>query len=85
MKARAIIPFLIGVGPLAAPVPTGFTETLLASGLDRPVALAWLPDGRLLIAEQYTGNIRVYQNGAVQTSSPRAEQRSAISAPRRVD
>ena len=47
-------------------VPAGFTETPIASGLDRPVALAWLPDGRLLIGEQFSGNILLYRNGAVQ-------------------
>ncbi|HKS15821.1 MAG TPA: PQQ-dependent sugar dehydrogenase [Planctomycetota bacterium] len=46
-------------------VPAGFTETLLTSSLSRPVAMAFTPDGRLLIAEQYTGLIRVFANGAL--------------------
>ncbi len=49
-------------------VPAGYTETILATGLQRPVALAWLPASRLLIAEQYTGNILMYKNGAVQAT-----------------
>ena len=47
-------------------VPAGYTETLLASSLARPVALTWLPGGRLLIGEQYTGVIKLFKNGAVQ-------------------
>lgn len=46
-------------------VPAGFMETLLTSSLSRPVAMAFTPDGRLLIAEQYTGLIRVFANGAL--------------------
>ena len=46
-------------------VPSGFTETILDSTLSRPVALAFTPDGRLLIAEQYSGAIKVYKNGAL--------------------
>jgi len=51
--------------PPARTVPGGFTETLLVSTLTRPVALAFTPDGRLLIAEQYSGLIRVFANGAL--------------------
>lgn len=47
-------------------VPAGYVETVLATGLNRPVALAWLSGSRLLIAEQYTGNILMYKNGAMQ-------------------
>jgi glucose/arabinose dehydrogenase len=46
-------------------VPSGFTETLLTSSLARPVALAFTPDGRLLIAEQYSGAIKVWKDGAL--------------------
>lgn len=58
---------LAGAAPAHAPrsVPSGFTETLLASGLSRPVALVALPDGRLLIGEQYSGDIKIFKNGGV--------------------
>ncbi len=46
-------------------VPAGFTETMLSNTLARPVALCWLPGGRLLIGEQYTGSIKVFKNGAI--------------------
>ncbi len=46
-------------------VPAGYTETTLTTSLQRPVALAWIPGGRLLIAEQYTGAIRVFKNSAL--------------------
>ena len=40
----------------AAPVPGGFTDTTI-SGLNAPTAMAMLPDGRVLVAEQ-TGALR---------------------------
>jgi glucose/arabinose dehydrogenase len=35
-------------------LPTGLSDDLLASGLSNPIALAFLPDGRILICEQET-------------------------------
>lgn len=61
----ALAPGRLEPAPLPRFVPAGFTETLLDSTLSRPVALAFTPDGRLLIGEQYTGNIKVFKNGAV--------------------
>src|SRR5688572_16772797 len=52
----------------ALDVPSGFTQTMLAGGMQRPVALAWLSGSRLLIGEQYTGRIRMYKNGALQAA-----------------
>ncbi len=55
---------------LAAPavqaqtVPTGFTVETLAPGLSAPVAFDFLPDGRVLYAEQLTGQVRVFTRGA---------------------
>jgi len=46
-------------------VPPGFTLTELVSGLSRPANLQVLPDGRFLIAEQQTGQIKVYKNGSI--------------------
>ena len=51
----------------AATLPAGFVESLVASGLQRPTAMAFAPDGRLFICEQ-TGRLRVVANGALLTS-----------------
>ena len=54
--------FLLAV---AAPVgavtalPDGFESQVVATGLQLPVALAHLPDGRLLVVEQKTGEIQL--------------------------
>jgi glucose/arabinose dehydrogenase len=73
MKPRTLAVILAGAALLAAvpaprSVPSGFVETSLATGLSRPVALAWLPGGRLLIGEQYSGAIKVFKNGAVRST-----------------
>jgi glucose/arabinose dehydrogenase len=47
-----------------AQAPPEFTNTLVAS-VQSPTALAFTPDGRLLIASQL-GRLYVYQNGALQ-------------------
>src|SRR5262245_50938169 len=46
----------------AASLPPGFTETLVASGLVRPTAMAFAPDGRLFVCEQ-DGRLRVITAG----------------------
>jgi glucose/arabinose dehydrogenase len=43
--------------------PPGFTDTLVA-GVSSPTALAFTPDGRLLVTTQ-PGDLRVYANGAL--------------------
>jgi glucose/arabinose dehydrogenase len=48
----------------AAALPTGFTETLVASGLSSPTAMAFAPDGRLFVCQQ-GGQLRVIKNGAL--------------------
>lgn len=48
----------------AAILPSGFTETLVASGLASPTAMAFAPDGRLFICEQ-GGRVRVVKNGSL--------------------
>ena len=48
---------------LHAAVPAGFTDTALAT-VGGPTALAFTPDGRLLITQQ-SGSLRVYQSGAL--------------------
>jgi glucose/arabinose dehydrogenase len=45
-------------------LPAGFTETPVATGLNRPTTFEFAPDGRIFIAEQ-GGQIRVVKNGAL--------------------
>ena len=48
----------------AATVPSGFTDSLVAAGLNNPTAMALAPDGRIFVCEQ-TGALRVIKNGAL--------------------
>jgi glucose/arabinose dehydrogenase len=50
--------------PQLASVPTGFSETLVASGIASPTAMAFAPDGRLFVCEQ-GGALRVIKNDAL--------------------
>ncbi|MBI4576574.1 MAG: PQQ-dependent sugar dehydrogenase [Planctomycetes bacterium] len=56
---------VLAAPPAAAGVPAGFTERVIAQGLDRPVPLAAAPDGTLYIGEQYSGAIRVWRGGTL--------------------
>jgi len=50
---------------VAAPVvPDEFVNETVVTGLDQPIAMSRLPDGRFLVAEQRTGRIRVVLAGA---------------------
>ncbi len=48
----------------AVSLPGGFSVQTLASGLNFPTSFAFLPDGRILIAEKQ-GVVKVYKNGAL--------------------
>lgn len=63
----AILAFLGAISTAGgATLPSGFADQPVANVL-RPTALAFTPDGRLLITQQ-TGQLRVYQNGALVTN-----------------
>jgi glucose/arabinose dehydrogenase len=49
---------------VSATLPAGFAETRLASGLDRPTAMAVAPDGRIFVCEE-KGRLRVIKDGAL--------------------
>src|SRR5215470_2726619 len=51
----------------AATLPSNFTETQVATGLQNPTAMAFASDGRLFVAEQ-GGTLRVIKNGALLTT-----------------
>ena len=46
---------------LAAILPSGFSETVIASGLSAPTAMDFAPDGRLFVCQQ-GGQLRVIKN-----------------------
>jgi glucose/arabinose dehydrogenase len=54
----------LGASAKAATLPAGFTETLIATGINNPTAMAFAPDGRLFVCEQ-GGRLRVIKNGAL--------------------
>src|SRR5437763_14022345 len=47
---------------LLANVTAGFTDSTYVSGLTRPTAMTFAPDGRLFVSEQ-DGKIRIVKNG----------------------
>ena len=57
---------LLSVGNVAhaAPIPSGFSEALVANGLANPTAMQFAPDGRLFVCEQ-SGRLRVIKNGVL--------------------
>ncbi|MCU0863084.1 MAG: PQQ-dependent sugar dehydrogenase [Planctomycetes bacterium] len=49
--------------------PPGFTyQTLVDGPLNSATAMAFMPDGRLLITERASGQVRVFENGALRAS-----------------
>jgi glucose/arabinose dehydrogenase len=51
----------------AATLPIGFQETLIATGLAAPTAMALAPDGRIFVCQQ-GGRLRVIKNGTLLTA-----------------
>ena len=49
---------------IAATLPAGFAETLVAGSLSYPMSMAFAPDGRLFVCLQ-GGQVRVIKNGAL--------------------
>ena len=45
-------------------VPTGFVESKIATGFNRPTQMGIAPDGRIFVLEQ-AGKVRVVKNGAL--------------------
>ena len=50
-----------------ATLPTGFRDSLVVGGLSMPIGMAFLPDGRLLVVEQNTHDIKLVRNGVAST------------------
>ena len=55
---------LIATSVNAATVPAGFTDAVVASGLNNPTAMALAPDGRIFVCQQ-GGALRVIKNGVL--------------------
>ena len=51
-------------------LPQGFVDELVAGGLDAPTALAFTPDGRLIITEQ-SGTARIVVDDVLQSAPQR--------------
>ncbi len=71
---RVLIPFIATIALLCsgdrihAAVPTDFNDTLVVGSIGNPTAIAFTPDGRLLIATQ-TGSLYVVWNGAISATA----------------
>lgn len=51
-------------------VPDDFVDLPVAGGIDEPLNLAFLADGRLLMVERDAGNVRMLVNGAFSATDP---------------
>jgi glucose/arabinose dehydrogenase len=51
-------------------LPTDFVDELVVAGLHQPVGMAFLPDGRLLVVERQTAQVRLIVNGALAAVDP---------------
>ena len=56
--------FAVASPVAAATLPSGFSESLVASGLANPTAMQFAPDGRLFVCEQ-GGRLRVIKDGVL--------------------
>lgn len=62
--AFILLILLLPAAHSAATVPSGFTDSTIATGLVSPTAMALAPDGRLFVTQQ-TGAVRVIKNGVL--------------------
>ena len=62
--AVSLITLTLAQPATAATVPAGFTDAVVASGLNNPTAMAIAPDGRIFVCQQ-GGALRVIKNGVL--------------------
>src|SRR5437764_1338899 len=55
---------LLETRQLLANVTPGFTDSTFVSGLTRPTAVSFAPDGRIFVSEQ-GGKLRIVKNGTL--------------------
>jgi len=60
LSATLVIPHPL----VAATLPTGFTESVVANGLQNPTAMAFAPDGRLFVCGGWITFHGCRRNGA---------------------
>jgi glucose/arabinose dehydrogenase len=59
---------ILSAGTISATtLPSGFTESVVASGISSPTAMDFAPDGRLFVCQQ-NGQLRVIKNGTLLTT-----------------
>ncbi|MDX6611090.1 MAG: hypothetical protein QOD75_276 [Blastocatellia bacterium] len=64
LAGLALLAILGLVPAMSATLPANFSETLIASGLSNPTAMALAPDGRIFVCQQ-GGQLRVIKTGAL--------------------
>lgn len=70
----------LAAAPAAAPaLPSQFEEVELATGLAKPTAVAFAPDGRMFIAEQ-VGRVRVREADGTLRADPLVDWRDRVNA-----
>ena len=69
LTGSEVLNLLDGFDPPAIPVDGEFVTNVLTSGFDTPVAIDWLPDGRMLVAEQ-DGVVRLVNADGSINSTP---------------
>ena len=70
VPALALLAGTAGGGHAAPLLPTGFQDQVLVSQLDRPVDLAFLPDGRTIVIELKSAKIRLIVGGSLASTDP---------------
>lgn len=72
-RTAAAVCFLVACAwseALSINLPDGFAEELVVNGLELPVGMAFLPDGRLLVVEQKTARIRLVVGDSLAAIDP---------------
>jgi glucose/arabinose dehydrogenase len=64
LRNVCLITVAFATGAQGATLPSGFTESLVAGGLNNPTAMQFAPDGRLFVCEQ-GGPLRVIKSGSL--------------------
>ncbi len=64
MVATSVLAMAMTFHSAAATLPSGFTESVVATGLSSPTAMEFAPDGRLFVCQQ-GGQLRVIKNGVL--------------------
>jgi len=72
LLALALLVPAAGIPGTAAAIdlPPDFTNDVIVGTLDEPNSFAFLPDGRVLVTEQRTGNVRLLVDGAIAATDP---------------